>query len=495
MTMVARSGRQVWHIYDSCFPSNPEEYQFSGKLIVITSPGRAVEDDMKLMAKIDSLVLYLTLPSLQEMEIMRSSMWNDPTQPKRYMSQTRMKELTKKFGCVPRTVFEFGNSPLALNEIEGKFNTVGDVERMLNMVGGSVINHDVASGSFLHIMPYRGIIFEADDGEIDTSTEDKGKRSATDADLDQIGLTNVERLTLLRDHYTHIIFVWASDYIRDLAFQAFLSLTADRMMQIVLNHTRGSAAFCGLLLEPFVHKLFNESGVVGRMRNLETGKELGTVKLGPWKKKNIYENHAQISLHEGYYNVPIKPNEPAIDSLIPYDGYCFQITTSPRKHGINRPKFDLLMKSGVFGPFAARMKRKKNVQFVWIVEAQGYTTFQKQNYEGRGGRAYAAGSPLKSKYPAVDQMVFEIDMRRVHEFHSGLIPKKAVDMTDKVAKLEKATRKAGLGSFNQTTSAQQESTAQLWKHYSSRKHRKYLLDLFRLGILQLIFVCQIMRYK
>lgn len=43
------------------------------------------------------------------------------------------------------------------------------------------------------------------------------------------------------------------------------------------------------------------------------------------------------------------------------------------------------MKSGVFGPFAARMKRKKNVQFAWIVEAQSYATFQKQNYEGKGG--------------------------------------------------------------------------------------------------------------
>jgi hypothetical protein len=115
------------------------------------------------------------------------------------------------------------------------------------------------------------------------------------------------------------------------------------------------------------------------MRNLETGKELGTVKLGPWKKKKIYENHTQIILHEGYYNVPIKPNEPTIDSLVPYDGYCFQITTSLRKHGINRPKFDLLMKPGAFGPFAVRMKRKKNVQFVWIVGAQSYATFQKQN--------------------------------------------------------------------------------------------------------------------
>ena len=99
--MVAHSDWQVWHIYYSCFQSNPEEYQSSGNLIVITSSGRSVEEDMKLMAKIGSLVLYLPAPSFHEMEIMRSSMWNDHT--------------TKTL-------------PLAANESEEKFNTVGDVE-------------------------------------------------------------------------------------------------------------------------------------------------------------------------------------------------------------------------------------------------------------------------------------------------------------------------------------------------------------------------------
>ena len=49
-------------------------------------------------------------------------------------------------------------------------------------------------------------------------------------------------------------------------------------------------------------------------------------------------------------------------------------------------------------------------------------------------------------------MVFEIEIRRVYEFHSALIFKKPLDMSDKVAKFEKAIRKAVLGSSNQTVS-------------------------------------------
>jgi hypothetical protein len=65
------------------------------------------------------------------------------------------------------------------------------------------------------------------------------------------------------------------------------------MMSIILR--RSEANFGGrrrLIIEPFVHKLLNESGVVGRTRDLETGKEIGKTRLDPWKTKNAYFNHS-----------------------------------------------------------------------------------------------------------------------------------------------------------------------------------------------------------
>jgi hypothetical protein len=124
------------------------------------------------------------------------------------------------------------------------------------------------------------------------------------------------------------------------------------MMQVILNHTRtGMGPFRGLLLEPYVHKLLNESGAIGRMRDLETGHELGPVRLGPWKTKNMYESQSQIDQRRGVYNVPVGKNESAIDSIVPGDGYCFQIATAGEQHGISRAGFDKLIKSKAFDGF------------------------------------------------------------------------------------------------------------------------------------------------
>jgi hypothetical protein len=142
------------------------------------------------------------------------------------------------------------------------------------------------------------------------------------------------------------------------------------MLTIILNHVKSApSSFCGLLLEPFVHKLWNESGVRGRMKNLETGKNLGVVLLGPWRTKNIYESHAQLDPAKGMYNVPLKSHEPAIDSVVLYNGYAFQITSAAHQHGINRPKLDDLINTKGFEDYKCR-NAKKPIKFVWIVEAK-----------------------------------------------------------------------------------------------------------------------------
>ena len=133
------------------------------------------------------------------------------------------------------------------------------------------------------------------------------------------------------------------------------------MLQIILNHARsGPSSHRGLLLESFVHKLLNESGVTGRMRKLGSGKNMGIVTLGPWPTKFVFQNHSDVQTVRDIYNVPVKSNEPSIDSIVPYDGILFQITAAEASHGINRPRLDTLMKSGVFQDYYNGNPKKKH---------------------------------------------------------------------------------------------------------------------------------------
>ena len=434
---VMKAHGDVWHVYDSTCPSNRLGWEEDGPTIIISSPGRAAQKDLKNVKKTVCLTLYLPLPSLREMQVIRRTLFIDEDDED-FVSEEDMLSLTNKYGCIPRTVFDFGKSKETLKELEAHLNNTVNVERLLNMVGSSVVDHDVASGKYVHIVPYIRPSFEVTEINADTPFP---KRPASAAELEPTELSHTERLKFLRERYTTIVYAWASDYIRDHAFEAFLKLAPDRMMTIILSRPEATlGGFRGLILEPFVHKLLNETGVVGRMRDLETGKDMGKVRLGPWKEKRVYFEHSQLKPDENVYNMPHKPNEGAVDSLVPYDGYCFQITVSGN-HPINRPTLDMLMQTNIFSHFKAR-KPKKPVQFVFIVEPPVFAIFKKQPFEGTKKEPYKTVS-LRDTYPGIVQRVFEVDMRTVYQFHETLKSSKPLNMTHEkmLTKLENAVKK------------------------------------------------------
>jgi len=435
----------IWHVFDSAAPSAGAGRELAGPQIVITSPGRAQQRDLKPFEKNNSPTYYLPLPTLSEMETMREAFYDDPANERFYISHQDMMKTVDRFGCIPRTVFEFGNAKWRLDMIEAKLLTTSKIEDLLRQVGQSTIDHSVISGSFLHIVPYQRASFESTGSAFEHASPSSSKRPAAEADIDFAGLTDQETIELLKAQYRDIVYVWASDYIRDAAFEQFLFLSADRMMEIILSHTHTSfAGFRWLLLEPFVHKLLSETGVVGRMRNLETGQDLGNVRLGPWKRKVVYTNHSEVDITKGSYNVPHKGNEAAIDSLVPFDGKCFQVTVTG-DHGINRPGFDALIKAGVFQDFKRR-NGTKNIAFIWMIEASQFESFRKQDFHGKRKKAYAPNSSIRTTYPGLDQFAFEIDLKRIYKFHSGQQRNKRIDMTDNRTRviIEKAVKAAGL---------------------------------------------------
>jgi hypothetical protein len=437
----------IWHIYDSTVPGNHDGCQEAGPQIIISSPGRSERPDMKPVWKGRRLLLYLPLPNLAEMHLMRSNYFNDPRKTGRYISTDHMISLIAKWGCVPRTVFEVGNDQEQLNHNETKIHSAGDVERLIHLVGSSQVDHDVASGSFLHIVPipaFRELEGTDGDGGETNAGKKIGKRKSDTAGMDQFGLSESQRIRILKSHYIKIVYTWASDYIRDKAFDAFLTLGSDRMMPLIVNYQQAElGGFRGLLFEPFVYKLLAETGVIGRMKNLDTGTKIGSVRLGPWTK-NVYQNHSQLVDTVGMINIPLKGNEAAVDALVPCDGYLFQITVSGHKHGVNRPGLQTLMDSGIFANFVKRHARKnKNISLVFIVEAGRYDGFQRQDYHGPNKQLYAANSPLRHSYPGITQFAFEVDLRRIYKFNEHQKKNEIINMTDQKAagRLEKVVQK------------------------------------------------------
>lgn len=113
----------------------------------------------------------------------------------------------------------------------------------------------------------------------------------------------------------------------------------------------------------------------------------------------------------------------------------------------SRPGLVKLMDTHLFNDFKKR-KPKAPTQFIWVVEKGVYESFKKQEFYNKHKRVYNKNSPLRSYFKDVQQMTFEVDMRRIYEFHHAQRKGKRVDMTskNKVEQIEKAVKKLVLPS-------------------------------------------------
>jgi hypothetical protein len=179
------------------------------------------------------------------------------------MSENKMIEFIRKWGCVPRTVFEISMDEEQLGDKESKIRSARDVERLTHMIGSSQIDHDVVSGTFLRIIPIISYAVPGVVGEYVRADEsDSCKREANVANVDEIGLSNSHSVAQFKSQYTKITYMWASDYIRDLAFDGLLTLGGDRMLPLIANYQHSTlGGFRGLLLEPFVFNLLTNSAL------------------------------------------------------------------------------------------------------------------------------------------------------------------------------------------------------------------------------------------
>jgi hypothetical protein len=101
-----------------------------------------------------------------------------------FVSEDNMQSLINKYGCIPRTVFDFGKNKETLKELEAHLSNTVNAERLLNIVRSSVIDHDVASGKYVHIIPYIRPSFEVADINIGSLDKPLAKRPVSATDLE-----------------------------------------------------------------------------------------------------------------------------------------------------------------------------------------------------------------------------------------------------------------------------------------------------------------------
>jgi hypothetical protein len=131
------------------------------------------------------------------------------------------------------------------------------------------------------------------------------------------------------------------------------------------------------MLEAYAHSLFCTTGMIGAIGELGgEGKDLGTVRLGPWQGHNIFHELEEINTSKGYYNQPHNPHESGIAAIVPFDGIIFQIS-----HRNPPPTYwtaiNEILSSSIFDDFRVR-KPAKPIQMIWVVERKIYDEFPKE---------------------------------------------------------------------------------------------------------------------
>jgi hypothetical protein len=244
----------------------------------------------------------------------------------------------KKFGNKPGILFGQGAPETLFHELDTELGDAQNVEQMLRLgVGSSLVDDHERFRKFVHQIPWQQV-----------RGMDKHGKGRQDQDLDVYAFQKTEELEfieemynslrcgsitrqgepvsrfsfregetleflgqmfdslkrrrnlpislekpdkgdvilLLKNRYRNLKYTWASEYIGEKVFETLTYLSADRLFNLIQPLQKADLnGFRTMILDPFVNKLLTETGVIGRVKNLETGKALGKKKLGPWERR------------------------------------------------------------------------------------------------------------------------------------------------------------------------------------------------------------------
>ena len=376
-----------------------------GPHIFITSPEREYKET-RPFRKNPMAMIYLPLPSLEEMEYIRMALFRDNEDGSHSISHNRMMELIDAYGCNPWTVFSQktqakyllgGLDELIQNRI---YNIVSILERLPSQEYERDRLEAITDGDILHIMPH-----------------------ALKQDLISNPDPEINEMEDLQDKYQHFRYKWASKPIQDQAFESFINDSGWKQESVIRFHSSSQTwEYTGLLTDVFVQKMLTETGVAALVYDLEVEKTKKRT-FGPFKNQNLYRNLSDIDISNDIINIPHTGLSATIIAVIPSRGLVFAPARTWTIHYVVS-EFEELFKAGVFDEFTTRMPENK-VQLVWVNTAMPGT--EKCDLIGR---RTALSYPLQGGFDAVKQVVMVIDLFRLCEYNIVRESGKVADMTE-----------------------------------------------------------------
>ena len=333
--------RSSWIIWDGRPPFQLREC----RSLVVFSPGKMYSgrSHIKKYSYSADISVYNPPWSLDELTTVAIDIYGMPAD----RAPDVTLRLWKVFGGLPRYILNpacFDTSdPIASAPVEHALNT-GNIMKALQCAGSKEIDHRDTSGILLHLIP--------------------------------------------GPDYPTYQYEWGSTELMLRAFRkAFLVTKTHIQCFLGTGENPGLGTLYGQFFEPWFHNVVTERGYTGRLRKLEKADDasakrnfLGNIKTTKYKipllSPNRFYLHSEIQPDK--YNIPVKRNFPAIDSLCPNRGEMFQVT-SAEDHGVKAEHLTALQPK--FKKFREDHPKEK-VKLIFVIPPHNFDKFRWQRYLG-----------------------------------------------------------------------------------------------------------------
>ncbi|GES98250.1 crinkler (CRN) family protein, putative [Rhizophagus clarus] len=296
-------------------------------------------------------------PIWSEEEIWNVWNWND--QYKNKVSETRVRELIKKWGCIPRRVFVEHNDEPDLAYLVSKC----DVYRVIKNDGGDLDNE--YSGKVIHIIP--------------------------------------------NNNFTDKKFVPASAEVNEALYRHYETHTKDAIINLIRDLAGGAGGtFAGNFFEMLAHDVLRKGGKFKIRRLTDDNHKWPAQNLDlQGLEPNRYDDVQGIN--SGYYNFPKIKNFESVDAIAPQCNgihHLYQITIA-RKHDT---KVNGLLK------LETHLGGNLPIHLYFVVPSINhiFDNFHFQNYVTTGGDKYKGwNTTTKWVRDNIEQYVLEIELDKM----------------------------------------------------------------------------------
>ncbi|GBB91236.1 hypothetical protein RclHR1_01840033 [Rhizophagus clarus] len=296
-------------------------------------------------------------PIWSEKEIWNVWNWND--QYKNKVSETRVRELIKKWGCIPRRVFVEHNDELDLAYLVSKC----DVYRVIKNDGGDLDNE--YSGKIIHIIP--------------------------------------------NNNFTDKKFVPASAEVNEALYRHYETHTKDAIINLIRDLAGGAGGtFAGNFFEMLAHDVLRKGGKFKIRRLTDDNHKWPAQNLDlQGLEPNQYDDVQGIN--SGYYNFPKIKNFESVDAIAPQCNgihHLYQIKIA-RKHDT---KVNGLLK------LETHLGGNLPIHLYFVVPSINhiFDNFHFQNYVTTGGDKYKGwNTTTKWVRDNIEQYVLEIELDKM----------------------------------------------------------------------------------